>query len=198
MDDKLFESIMNESQYAPIELENHGVQLKTEEELKKALDADVEVQAMHTGPFGENEGAVVIYFGKLNNCDKNFLSFDSDWLSEYGDKEELLEDNGEEDVIVLDKAIGQSNGNFYVQDAYTIEDRELFVSQEDYDKYCKGSNGAAKKRIGTYGSNPKPNGYLGPCPNCGGQVFTGHKVDGKWYDECIKCGTLYPQEGKYE
>jgi hypothetical protein len=75
--------------------------------------------------------------------------------------------------------------------------------------YVYGSDGVLVKKtqsdeskasvIGTWGSNPLPNGYNGPCPNCGGKVFGYAKLPmtimhGADYNICRKCGAMYPYE----
>ena len=113
-----------------VEDTNVKLQVTTEEELSRYLAAGVTVYAMGTGPFGEDEGAVVDYFGDA--ADSNIMrviEVDDEVLSEmnYQSIKDFCEDMAGTKVIVLDTTIGQSDNNFYALDAYSIRDCDLYI-----------------------------------------------------------------------
>lgn len=98
-------------------------QLKTDLELELAYKAGITIYAKRTGPFGEDEGATVQYYGPVK--DSYDLEFDEDTMSE----DDFLEDFDEDTiVIILDTTIGQSSQNFYVDDGgWSVEDLDLYI-----------------------------------------------------------------------
>lgn len=192
MDKKLFEAVFKES--AP----SNMTQVTDAEDLKNLLDAGVTVEAKHTGPFGEDKGATVIGFGKIKDLSDK-LNGVEDVASEegYDEIEDWFADNEENIVIVLDQTIGQNSGNWYDLSGYNVSDLDLWVKESNVTKILVGNKGGGSGVVGTWGSNPLPNGYNGPCPNCGGEVFGYVKLPmnimhGADYDICQKCGAMYP------
>ena len=169
MNKKLFEAVYRESNYGM-------TQVETEEQLQALLDAGVEVEAHSTGPFGEDENAVVIGFGKMKDL-RNMLEVDDEVLEydDYGSIDEFLDDNAEETVIVLDQKIGQSNNNYYTLDAYTVADLDLWASMTVFDKVIH-------------------NKEVDVCPNCGSNDFFDKEFDGKMYKGCKSCGAFFPKK----
>lgn len=189
MENKLFENIYRESTIGMSEVTN-------EKDLKSLLDAGCDVYAHGTGGFGEDSEAKVIAMGKVEDL-KDEISTD---LTEegYDSFEDWFEDNKDNEVIILDQTVGQMKYNYYDLGSYTVEDCNLWASAADVEKYCNGDEGSGSNGvIGTWGSNPLPNGYNGPCPNCGGKVFGYAKLPmnimhGAEYNICRKCGAMYP------
>lgn len=122
--EKLWEDIYNKANKRKVE---------TEEQLKTLLDEGVEIEAKHTGPFGENTGAKVIGFGKIKDLHKKMKGIewvmDEEGYDEDAYIEDWLADNEEATVVVLDQLIGQGSCNFYTLDAYTVEDLDLWVKK---------------------------------------------------------------------
>lgn len=169
MNKKLFEAVYRESNYGMSEVE-------TEEQLQALLDADVEVEAHGTGPFGEDKGATVIGFGKIKDL-RDMMEVDPEVL-EYDDYEsidEFLNDSAEETVIVLSDTIGQSNNNYYTLDAYTVADLDLWASTAQMDKVLH-------------------NKEVDVCPNCGSNDFFDQEIGGKMYKGCNNCGAFFPKK----
>ena len=128
MNDKLFESILNEGN---LKEENSGSkQLKTEEELLRALALKKTVYVRETGPCGEDEGATVVAFGPLKDV-SDLIKVSEYELDDHFDcktKEEFIADWGNVDTVVVSKSIGQDTLNFYLLDGgYTIEDFKLYI-----------------------------------------------------------------------
>lgn len=189
MDKKLFEAVLQESEYYQSEVE-------TEEQLKALLCNGVTVEAKHTGPFGEDMGATVIGFGELKDFRRElFRDGVEDAASEedYDDVEDWFADNGKNIVVVLDQPIGQGDCNWYDLSGHSISDLNLWANKDEVEKVSKSSNGI----IGTWGTNTMPDGNKGPCPNCGGEAFRYVKLPmnimhGDDYVLCKKCGAMFP------
>ena len=136
MNEKLFEAILKEG------IDN-GVpgytKVETEEELRGYLEERTTVRAMSTGPFGEDEGAEVIAFGRIGNPRiARKLEVDEGELEEFGcsSVKEYIEEFADETdggalVIVLDTRIGQGGNNFYMLDGRDVADCDLYVSDDD-------------------------------------------------------------------
>ena len=132
MNEKLFEAIIKEG----IDSGVPGyTKVETKEELKEYLMERITVRAMSTGPFGEDEGAEVIAFGRIDNPRiARKLEVDEGELEEFGCKsvEEYIDEMyGGSLVIVLDTKIGQSGNNFYMLDGRDVADCDLYVSDDD-------------------------------------------------------------------
>ena len=129
MNKKLFEAVYRESNYGMSEVE-------TKEQLQALLDAGVKVEAHGTGPFGEDEGATVIGFGKIKDL-RDMMEVDPEVLEydDYGSIDEFLDDSAEETVSVLDDTIGQSNNNYYTLRTKQIV-LEAYGEDFPYDDYA--------------------------------------------------------------
>lgn len=131
MNERLFEAIIKEG----IDNRVPGyTKVETEEELREYLEERITVRAMKTGPFGEDEGAEVIAFGRIGNPRiARKLKVDESEMEDLGyeSKEEYLEDFADTEVVVLDDTIGQRDCNFYMLDAYSVGDLSLYVSDDD-------------------------------------------------------------------
>lgn len=181
MKSKLFEMVLHESTYDGME------QVTNEKELKTLLDMGCNVYAHGTGPFGEDEDAKVIGFGKIKDL-RNKLkgiewTMDEEGYDANADVEEWFADNGETTAVVLDKSIGQEPCNFYTLDAYTVEDLDLWAHNSEVERYFKGEKNTSKD--------------VKTCPNCGGEDFYYVKLDKlvmgrEKFDACTKCGAMYP------
>lgn len=171
MNKELFEAVYRESMVGMSEVE-------TKEQLQALLDADIEVEAKHTGPFGEDMGAVVIGFGELKDFRRElFRDGVEDAASEegYDDVEDWFADNGNSKIIVLDQPIGQSDCNWYTLDAYSVADLDLWASAPQMDKVLH-------------------NKEVDVCPNCGGTDFFDQEFNGKMYKGCSNCGAFFPKK----
>lgn len=180
MNKKLFEMVYRE---AIGDLE----QVTSEKELKTLLDTGCTVYARGTGPFGEDENAKVIGFGKvkdLRNKIKNVEQMmDEEGYDEDATVDDWFTDWEDETVVVLDKTIGQGPYNFYTLDAYTVEDLDLWASKSDVEKYMSGEDSSGKSEK--------------TCPKCGGKEFYYVKLDKlvmgrEKFEACTKCGSMYP------
>lgn len=197
MDKELFESVYRESNYYQSEVDSEDL-------LKALLDAGVKVEAKGTGPFGEDTGATVIGFGKIKDLRDELTGVEYAMNEEggYDDIEDWFADNEDTEVIVLDQSIGQSGCNWMDTNGFSAEDLDLWADKDEVEKVSaqlKSSKDSRGSVIGTWGSNPLPNGYNGPCPNCGGKVFGYAKLPmtimhGADYNICRKCGAMYPYE----
>jgi hypothetical protein len=197
MDKELFESVYRESNYYQSEVDSEDL-------LKALLDAGVKVEAKGTGPFGEDTGATVIGFGKIKDLRDELTGVEYAMNEEggYDDIEDWFADNENTEVIVLDQPIGQSGCNWMDTNGFSAEDLDLWADKDEVEKVSaqlKSNNDSRGSVIGTWGSNPLPNGYNGPCPNCGGKVFGYAKLPmtimhGADYNICRKCGAMYPYE----
>ena len=176
MNRKLFEAVLRESS---------KVQIKSEEQIKRLLDVDGSIEAKHTGPFGENEGAVVIGYGKIKDL-RDMLKGIGEAASEegYDTAENWLADNEETSIVVLDKTIGQSGYNWYDLDSYSVEDLDLWTDSDDIKRSNRRSTVSRVKM--------PPIKHRDKCPNCGGSDFEFDEIFGEYYDMCKKCRTLYP------
>ena len=132
MKKELFEAILNERSVPGY------TKVETEEELRDYLAERIKIYAKSTGPFGEDEGAEVIAFGRLNNPRiARKLEVDEGELEEFGCEsvEEYINEFADETdgtlVIVLDTTIGQGGNNFYMLDGRSVADCDLYVSDDD-------------------------------------------------------------------
>lgn len=108
------------------------IQVRTEDELANCMKKGIEVKCKSTGPFGEDEGARVIAFGKIGEPDVNRkIEIDSDEMDEFGynSPKEYLKDFEGTEVVVLDTTIGQTYNNFFMLDGLDIEDCDLYIFQ---------------------------------------------------------------------
>lgn len=108
------------------------VKITSEDQLVEMLSI-VDVHADHTGPFGENKGALVTAFDTVNKVFSKMDVTDS-WLDENGfeDEDDFLDAYGDVTAVVLDSPIGQSGGNFYLLDAFSVEDLDLYYYKSEY------------------------------------------------------------------
>lgn len=177
MKSKLFDMVLHESKYDGME------QVLDEKELKTLLDMGVEVEAKHTGPFGENTGAKVIGFGTIKDYRDTLEGVE--YLAEedgYDDIEEWLDHNENVTIAVISQPVGQSDTNFYI-DANNIEDLDFWASASEIATYFRDKDESGKSEK--------------TCPKCGGEEFKYIKLDklvmGRdTFDACMKCGTMIP------
>lgn len=124
------ELYVDPDEYIARKPEDVTVQVKTAEELKDLLASGETVYAASTGPFGEDEGAEVVAFGKIGVPGINKrLWVDESEMGDLGyeSKEEYLADFAGTEVIVLNDTIGQSDCNFYMLDARDVADCNLYT-----------------------------------------------------------------------
>ena len=159
MNKKLFEAVYRESNYGMSEVE-------TEEQLKTLFDAGVEIEAHHTGPFGEDTGAVVVGVGTVADLRDEIID-------DEGELDEYMEDDDE--VVVISERIGQGGGNWYDLGSYNVSDLDLWASTAQMDKVLHN------KEVDT-------------CPNCGSNDFFDQEIGGKMYKGCKNCGAFFPKK----
>lgn len=131
MNKKLFEMVYRESS-------DDMEQVLDEKELKTLLDMGCTVYADGTGPYGEDEGAKVIGFGKVKDLRNKMKGIewvmDEEGYDENATVDDWFADCEDVTVVVLDQVIGQEPCNWYTLDAYRVEDLDLWASASDFAK----------------------------------------------------------------
>lgn len=107
--------------------EASDIKLTSLEQIRKCLDAEVEVYIDDIGPFGEGTARVID-----TTINTDTAEFDQDTLSDfdYSDEDEFWENEDGAEAIVIDKNWGQSGCNFQMLDAYTVEDFDIYVDKK--------------------------------------------------------------------
>lgn len=107
--------------------EASDVKLTSLEQIRKCLDADVEVYIDDIGPFGEGTARVID-----TTINTDTAEFDQDTLSDfdYSDEAEFWENEDGAEAIVIDKSWGQSGCNFQELDAYSVDDFDVYVDKK--------------------------------------------------------------------
>ena len=159
-------------------------QVTSEKELSTLLDMGCNVYSRGTGPFGEDQGAKVVGFGKVKDYHNKLKGIK--WVADeegYDSEEEWLADNADTNVVVLDKLIGQEPCNWYALDAYTVEDLDLWARASEVEMYFLGKDSSGKSKKA--------------CPKCGGEVLHYVKLPKpvmgrEEFEACTQCGTMIP------
>lgn len=107
--------------------EASDVKLTSLEQIRKCLDAEVEVYIDDIGPFGEGTARVID-----TTINTDTAEFDQDTLSDfdYSDEDEFWENEDGVEAIVIDKNWGQSGCNFQELDAYSVSDFDVYVDKK--------------------------------------------------------------------
>ena len=111
--------------------ESRHVKLTSLEQIRKCLDAGIDVYIDDIGPFGEGTAHVID-----TTINTNTAEFDQDTLSDfdYSDEDEFWENEDGAEAIVIDESWGQSGCNFQELDAYSVDDFDVYVYKNELEE----------------------------------------------------------------